>query len=38
MDFEMPICTAMDGVLNYDADINATIKGMLERPFKPEQG
>ena len=38
MDFEMPICTAIDGVLNYEADINATIKGMLERPFKPEQG
>ena len=38
MDFEMPICTAMDGVLNYAADIDATIKGMLERPFKPELG
>ena len=38
MDFEMPICTAMDGVLNYMADIDATIKGMLERPYRAEQG
>ncbi|MDP6024159.1 MAG: NAD(P)H-dependent glycerol-3-phosphate dehydrogenase [Alphaproteobacteria bacterium] len=38
MDFEMPICTAMDGVLNYMADIDATIKGMLERPYRAEHG
>jgi glycerol-3-phosphate dehydrogenase (NAD(P)+) len=36
MDFEMPICTAMDGVLNYMADIDATIRGMLGRPYRPE--
>jgi len=28
----------MDGVLNYMADIDATIKGMLERPYRAEQG
>ncbi len=38
MDFEMPICTAMDGVLNYMADIDATIRGMLERPYRAEHG
>ncbi len=38
MDFEMPICTAMDGVLNYMADIDATIEGMLERPYRAEHG
>jgi glycerol-3-phosphate dehydrogenase (NAD(P)+) len=36
MDFEMPICTAMDGVLNYMADIDATIYGLLGRPFRAE--
>jgi len=36
MDFEMPICTAMDGVLNYMADIDATIRGLLGRPYRPE--
>ncbi|MBT3330274.1 MAG: NAD(P)-dependent glycerol-3-phosphate dehydrogenase [Rhodospirillaceae bacterium] len=38
MDFEMPICTAMDDVLNKAADIDATIQGMLGRPYRPEQG
>ena len=36
MDFEMPICTAMDGVLNYMADIDATIQGLLARPYRTE--
>jgi len=34
----MPICTAMDAVLNQNADIDATIQGMLGRPYRPEQG
>ncbi len=36
MDFEMPICAAMDGVLNYLADIDATIQGLLGRPYRAE--
>jgi glycerol-3-phosphate dehydrogenase (NAD(P)+) len=33
---EMPICLAVDGVLNHFADIDATIKGLLARPFGAE--
>ncbi len=37
MDIEMPICVAMDGVLNHEADIDATIRGLLGRPYRAEQ-
>lgn len=33
---EMPICTAIDQVLNHFADIDAAIAGLLARPFKTE--
>ncbi len=36
LDVDMPICTAIDGVLNHYADIDAAITGLLSRPFKPE--
>ena len=36
LDVEMPICLAVDGVLNHFADIDATIKGLLARPFGVE--
>ncbi len=36
LDVDMPICTAIDGVLNHYADIDAAIAGLLSRPFKPE--
>ena len=36
LDIEMPICTAVDGVVNHWADIGATIEGLLSRPFKSE--
>ena len=36
LDVEMPICLAVDGVLNHFADIDATIKGLLARPFGAE--
>ncbi len=33
---EMPICTAVDQVINHGADIDAAIEGLLNRPFRPE--
>jgi glycerol-3-phosphate dehydrogenase (NAD(P)+) len=33
---ELPICTAVDGVLNHYADIDATVAGLLSRPLKAE--
>jgi glycerol-3-phosphate dehydrogenase (NAD(P)+) len=33
---ELPICTAIDGVINHFADIDATIQGLLNRPLKQE--
>ncbi|HEC91057.1 MAG TPA: NAD(P)-dependent glycerol-3-phosphate dehydrogenase [Alphaproteobacteria bacterium] len=36
LDVDMPICLAVDGVLNHFADIDATIKGLLARPFGAE--
>jgi glycerol-3-phosphate dehydrogenase (NAD(P)+) len=29
---DMPICLAVDGILNHFADVDATIKGLLSRP------
>jgi len=34
---EMPISAAVDAVLNQGAEINATIEGLLTRPFKVER-
>ena len=36
LDVEMPICLAVDGVLNHFADIGRTIEGVLSRPFEVE--
>ncbi len=33
---DTPICTAMDGILNHSADINATIAGLMARPLREE--
>ncbi len=33
---EMPISTAVDGILNHFADIDASINGLLDRPFTAE--
>jgi glycerol-3-phosphate dehydrogenase (NAD(P)+) len=33
---DMPICHAVDAVLNRDADVTATIADLLARPFKTE--
>jgi glycerol-3-phosphate dehydrogenase (NAD(P)+) len=35
---EMPIAAAVDAVLNLGADIDATIAGLLQRPFRAEFG
>lgn len=32
----MPICFAVDAVLNAGADLDETIAGLLARPFRPE--
>ena len=33
---EMPICEAVDVVLNHGADLDSTIAGLLARPFREE--
>ncbi len=33
---DMPICAAVDAVLNHGADLDATIQTLLARPFKAE--
>ncbi len=33
---DMPICAAVDAILNRGADIDETIAALLSRPFKPE--
>jgi glycerol-3-phosphate dehydrogenase (NAD(P)+) len=35
---DLPICQAVDGILNHFADIDATIEGLLARPVKAEAG
>lgn len=35
---DMPICAAVDQVINHGADIDVTIAGLLSRPFRPESG
>lgn len=36
LDIEMPICAAVDAVLNHGADLGETIAGLLARPRKAE--
>ena len=36
LDVELPICSAVDGVINHHADIDATINELLARPLKAE--
>ena len=36
LDVDLPICSAVDGVLNHSADIDETINNLLERPLKAE--
>jgi glycerol-3-phosphate dehydrogenase (NAD(P)+) len=36
LNIEMPICFAVDDVLNHNADIDATIQGLLSRPVTME--
>ncbi len=38
LDIEMPICDAMDRILNKDADLDQTIQGLLQRPYRAEHG
>ena len=33
---EMPICRAVDAIVNHGADLEATIHGLLARPFRAE--
>jgi len=35
---DMPICAAVDQVINHGADIDAAIAGLLSRPFRAESG
>ncbi len=37
LDIGMPICLAVDGILNHFADINATVEGLLSRPAGAEE-
>jgi glycerol-3-phosphate dehydrogenase (NAD(P)+) len=34
---DMPLCAAVDAVINRGADLDATIAGLLSRPFKAER-
>lgn len=35
---DMPICAAVDAILHQDADVDATIRQLLARPFRDEGG
>ena len=35
---EMPICLAIDGIVNHHAGIDTTIRNLLARPFRSEIG
>ena len=37
LDVEMPICSAVDAILNQGANLDATIKALLQRPYRAEQ-
>ena len=36
LNVELPICSAVDGVLNHSKDIDSTINALLVRPLKLE--
>ena len=36
LNVDMPICAAVDAVVNHDAALDTTIAGLLDRPFKAE--
>ncbi len=36
LEVDLPICTAVDGVINHFSDIDATIESLLSRPLKEE--
>ena len=38
LEIEMPISTAIDGIVNHYASVDATIEGLLARPVKAETG
>ena len=38
LNIDMPICLAVDGILNRGADIDAAIQGLLSRPVTVEAG
>ncbi len=38
LNIDMPICLAVDGILNHGADIDGTIEGLLSRPVTVEAG
>jgi glycerol-3-phosphate dehydrogenase (NAD(P)+) len=33
---DMPLCGAVDALLNHDADLDSVIEGLLTRPFRSE--
>ena len=35
---DMPLCAAVDAILNRGADLDETIAGLLARPFRGEGG
>jgi len=38
LEVDLPICTAVDAVLNHGAALDAEIAALLSRPFRPESG
>jgi len=38
LDIEMPICSAVDAILNQQANLDETITALLQRPYRAEQG
>ena len=38
LDIEMPICSAVDAILNQQANLDETIKALMQRPYRAEQG
>ncbi|MBT4486625.1 MAG: NAD(P)-dependent glycerol-3-phosphate dehydrogenase [Rhodospirillaceae bacterium] len=38
LDIEMPICDAMDRILNQNANVDRTIQDLLQRPYRAEHG
>ena len=38
LDIEMPICSAVDAILNQYANLDQTIQTLLQRPYRAERG